>query len=249
VNISARFTEFGMTGAFFWIAQLIYLALTHDDVILQAMPHWQAFFDQYQELGESLPPALSETAGSLLTAFGLIGIFVTGLILNLLGSYFFAFENIFFARHLARNADWMSGMMRGCTGAVQEDYRLIRQQFGAGLFVALPQVWHRLRLSPACKRVQSFLFAFIHVFGDNGTPELLSDQVHLWRTARALGITFWFLSVEMLVLGHQDSTSVQLAWAALLFLLGIYTTLRSYNRMCHTLFTMACATFNRQQHP
>lgn len=247
MNISARFAEFGMTGAFFWIAQITYVFITHDVDVVKVAPGWECVFMRYQEMGEAMPEVLKQVAEGLLTAFALIGIFVTGLILNLLGSYFFVFENVFFARHLDRNTRWMDVMMRGCAGAVSEDYQQIREEFGTKIIVPAGQVWRRLLLSPQCKRVQSFLFSYIHVFGDNGTPEMLNDHVHLWRTARAIGITFWFLCVEILVLEYHGSIFVQMGLAVLFILLAIYTTLRSYNRMCHTLFTMACATNSRQK--
>ncbi|HEB92313.1 MAG TPA: hypothetical protein ENI94_02380 [Gammaproteobacteria bacterium] len=247
MNISSRFSEFGMTGAFFWIAQIIYFALVHDMELQQLAPGWITSLNHYQTLTEALPQTFKDVAGSLLTAFGLIGIFVTGLILNLLGSYFFLFEDIYLNRHLEKNHDWLDKMVNACPGAVHDDYLRLHKEFGANIFVSARQGLKRLRLTGCCTRMQSFLFSYIHVFGDNGSPEALSDHVHLWRTARAIGITFWVLSVEILVFGLHGSEWVAILVSIALFLIAIYTTLRSYNRMCHTLFTLACATYGRQR--
>ncbi len=247
MNISSRFSEFGMTGAFFWIAQIIYFALVHDTELQELAPGWIASLDHYQALTKALPQTFKDVAGALLTAFGLIGIFVTGLILNLLGSYFFLFEDIYLNRHLKTNHGWLDKMVDECPGAVRDDYLRLRKEFGANIFVSARQGLKRLLLTGCCTRVQSFLFSYIHVFGDNGSPEVLSDHVHLWRTARAIGITFWVLSVEILVFGLHGSEWIAILVSIALFLAAIYTTLRSYNRMCHTLFTLACATYSRQQ--
>lgn len=250
MNISSRFSEFGMTGAFFWIAQLIYIVIAHNAELLENAPTWLAHLDKYQPLTLALPQTLTDVSVSLLTAFGIIGIFVTGLILNLLGSYFFLFEDIYFNRHLDKNHSWLDNMIQSCTGIVNDDYSTLRKDFGTQIFASLPVSIKRAKLTGCCTRVQSFLFSYVHVFGNNGTPDMLSDHVHLWRTARAIGITFWVLSIEILVFFLRDdhgSANTAVIAAAVLFLLGIYTTLRSYNRMCHTLFTLACATFGSQQ--
>lgn len=247
MSISSRFSEFGMTGAFFWIAQILYFALAHDTELLELAPGWIESLRPYQLLVDALPQSLASVAGSLLTAFGLIGIFVTGLILNLLGSYFFPVEDIAFSRHLQRNRGWLDQMIGGCPGAVNDDYARLREEFGTRIFVSPQQFVRRMRLTSRCTRVQSFLFSYIHVFGDNGWPDMLSDHVHLWRTARAIGVTFWVLCFEILVFGLHASEWITATTGVSLFLLSIITTLRSYNRMCHTLFTLACATYGRQQ--
>lgn len=247
MNISSRFSEFGMTGAFFWIAQLVYFAVIHDAKVLEFAPGWIEAINQYQPLADKLPQTFVDVASSLLTAFGIIGIFVTGLILNLLGSYFFLFEDIYFNRHLHRNQGWLDKMIGGCPGAVHDDYIRLRKEFGNRIFVPFMQSVKRAQLTSCCTRVQSFLFSYIHVFGDNGSPDMLSDHVHLWRTARAIGITFWVLAIEILAFGLHGSGWATAGTGIALFLLGIYTTLRSYNRMCQTLLTLACATYGRQQ--
>ena len=247
MNISSRFSEFGLTGAFFWIAQIIYFSVVHDTEVLKYSPEWIATINQYQPLAEKLPQTFIDVTSSLLTAFGIIGIFVTGLILNLLGSYFFLFEDIYFNRHLDRNREWLEDMIGDCPGAVRDDYLKLREEFGTRIFVSPLKGFERARLTSCCTRVQSFLFSYIHVFGDNGSPETLGDHVHLWRTARAIGITFWVLAIEILTFGLHGPGWWTAALGILLTLLGVYTTLRSYNRMCQTLFTLACATHGRQR--
>ncbi len=245
MNINARFAEFGMTGAFFWIAQLFYLAMARDSETQQAL---QDFFGQIDTITAVMPQIFEDVGSSLLTAIGLIGIFVTGLALNLLGSYFVVLENRIFARHLQRNQAWMDAMMEGCAGPVAADYRRVRDEFDTALLSFNPRTsLQRLRLSGECKHVQAFLFSFIHVFGNNGLPEALKDQVHLWRTARAIGATFVFLGFEIAYLEFVGTAKWQAMLALGFFAVGSYFTLRAYQRMCDTLLTTACATYSRQQ--
>ncbi len=246
MNINARFAEFGMTGAFFWIAQLFYLALARDSETQQAL---QGFFDQISAVTTVMPRIFEDVGSSLLTAIGLIGIFVTGLALNLLGSYFVVLENRIFARHLQQNRDWMDAMMEGCAGPASEDYRQVRDEFDTSLLsFGIRTSLRRMRLSNPCKHVQAFLFSFVHVFGNNGLPESLKDQVHLWRTARAIGATFFFLGFEIAYLEFVGPAKWQAVLALGFFAVGCYFTLRAYQRMCYTLFTTSCATYSRQQH-
>lgn len=250
MNISSRFSEFGMTGAFFWIAQLIYFAITHSTESLERIAAGIDAINPYIALISSLPDSFADIPGTLVTVIGLIGIFITGLILNLLGSYFFIFEDFLLNRHLRKNAGWLARMMGSCPGTVNDDYLWLRNEFSPRLYLDPRQAYKLARLTSACTRIQSFLFSYIQVFGGKGIPEMLSDQVHLWRTARAIGITFWLLALETLgfyLFDNHGSVGAVMGWGAGLFLLGIYTTLRPYNRMCHTLFTLTCATYNRQQ--
>lgn len=245
MNISARFAELGMTGAFFWIAQLFYLVMARDSETQQAL---QELFTQINEATAIMPAIFEEVGGSLLTAIGLIGIFVTGLALNLLGSYFVVLENRIFARHLQRNQGWMDAMMEGCAGPTSEDYRRVRDEFDTALLsFNIRTSLQRMRLSDKCKHVQAFLFSFIHVFGDNGLPEALKDQVHLWRTARAIGATFFFLGFQIAYLEFIGPAKWQAILALGFFAAGSYFTLRAYQRMCYTLFTTSCATYSRQR--
>lgn len=249
MKISARFAEFGMTGALFWIMQLAYVTIVHDTEIVDSL---QPFIDSlkgYKGLWDKAPSEIKNVGGNLLTAVGLIGIFVTGLFLYLLGSYFFILENRHFIKQLKRNSSWMDDMMKSCTGTVSEDYQQICNKSGVKFFFfdSVKKLHWRWQLSRQCKNVQSFLFSFIQVFCKNGSSEILSDNVHVWRISRAIGIIFFVLCLQILLLDFHGRGIVQFGSAAAFLFLAIYTTLRSYDRLCYTLFSMACATHHSRQ--
>jgi len=239
MNISSRFTEFGMTGAFFWISQVLLFNLGLSQEMVDIIPQWVQVWGGYQGM---LPNVVQDTAGSLLTAFGIIGIFVTGLILDLIGSYFAPLEMTIFNRHLKRNRGWLDTLSAQCPENVRCDYQTLRDHFATTLFVTPRQSWQRIRMARECQNIQTFLFSYVHVF--SSLSETLIDNMHLWRTARAISTTLLILAFEVIYINYYG-TIEQPTYIALnlgLFGLSAFLTLRSYSRLCFTLFSLACAT-------
>ena len=239
MNVSPRFTEFGMTGAFFWISQIIFFSAAYDQTLADLIPQWVTVWDNNQA---QLPKVLQDAFGSLLTVFGVIGIFVTGLILDLIGSYFALLEMTIFNRHLKGNQDWLNNLSRQCPESIQRDYQVLRDAFETDFFVPPKKALERIGMARQYKHVQTFLFSYIHVF--SSMSEMLVDNMHLWRTSRAISTTLLILAVEVILLKSHGDLS---AWAyvvlhLILFGLSALITLRSYSRLCFTLFSLACAT-------
>ncbi len=258
MNISTRFTEFAMTGAFFWISQFILFGFVHQEEFMSYLPQWMGVLYGYEVM---IPQILQVAMGSMLTAFGLIGIFVTGLIMDLLSAYFTPLERIILNRHLHRNHDWMDKITAECSPTIHEDYIQLKENFGTGFVVPPAQTRKRFSLGRQCRRIQAFLFSYIHVFSNNATSEMLIDNVHLWRTTRAISTTLLFLGFEVLALYFHTSVEpvpnvaanvadvvydseliYSIVVAYILFLLSAALTLSAYTRMCFSLFTLACAT-------
>lgn len=243
MNISPRFTEFGMTGAFFWISQTLFFGLGYGQTLVDIIPQWVKVWNGYQAM---LPQVMQDTAGSLLTAFGIIGIFVTGLILDLLGSYFALLELTIFSRHLVRNRSWLDTLARQCPKNVKNDYEKLRDGFSTNFFVSPKKAWQRILMARECKHMQTFLFSYIHVF--SSLSETLVDNMHLWRTARAISTTLLILAVEVIYLKYTGSILTDWTLVSLnmiLFVLSAFITLRSYIRLCFSLFSLACATYKK----
>lgn len=237
MNISPRFTEFGMTGAFFLLSQLCVIIFVLDPALVAqaAVQNWARALDVYQD---SLPGLLKDTTKSLFAVVGVISIFVTGLILDLIGSYFAFLEMILFNRHLRRNRGWLNDMAAHCQETVRKDYQRLRDEFGTDFLVGPRQLWQRFQMNSAYKNIQAYLFAHIQVFAS--MSETLVDNMHLWRTSRAVSTTLLILSIEVFLFGEQSHR----AWLvfAVLFFLSALITLRSYSRLCFSLFSMACVT-------
>jgi hypothetical protein len=238
VNISNRFTEYGMTGAFFWLSQLLFFVLGYSDSFDEA---WNTVKDYLQHHAAG-PEVLKDSLGALITTFGVISIFVAGLLLDLLGSHVFLGEMIVFNRHLHRNKSWLDRMTVQCTGDIARDYRELRDGFGDNFIASPKQALARFGMRRQCRRLQAYLLSFIHVCSGASLSESLVDSMHLWRTARSVSTTMVILFFEGLFV---ELTSLGLSALVAIFILSAYITLSAYNRMCITLFSLACAVFSK----
>jgi len=276
MNFGARFSEFGMTGAVFWICQILLFTIGTGEV---AGEHFLDMLTKFMGIGDT--PVLTSAAGSLLTVFGLIGIFVTGLVLDMIGSIFFMQEMRIFGGHITRNIDWLDNMTDKCSAAVAEDYQIFQEEFDdkniSTKYTYTRQMdprfhYRRFRLRSRYRHLQTFLLSYVHVYSANGTSDQLTDHIHVWRTSRAISMALFIVSIEVIafeVIAFEkacekafekicekathaanatppDSESITLIIYGTLFALSAMLTLRSYNRMCFSLFTLSCATNSHQ---
>jgi len=264
MNFGARFSEFGMTGAVFWISQILLLTIGMGEAEGQTLLD---LFGGFIGIDGELSPVLQSATGSLLTVFGLIGIFVTGLILDMMGSIFFMQEMRIFGEHISRNESWLSNMTNKCSSVIAEDYQDFKNEFSkketptknkiAELFD--PRFhYRRFSLRFHYRRLQTFLLSYIHVYSSNGTSDQLMDHVHVWRTARAISMALFIVAIEVVAFDHFSlisdepphkvliNSTAALTTHWLLFGASAMLTLKSYNRMCYSLFTLSCATNSHQ---
>ncbi len=241
MNISPRFAEFGMTGAFFLISQLgvIVFLSSHGEFTILSQ-HWATVIDTFHS---NLPEALRKSSDSLVTVIGVICIFITGLILDLIGSYFAFLEIIIFSRHIQRNQVWLNVLTYQVPGNVLNDYREYRDRFGSGFIVSLPRLWDRVCLSREYRNLQAFLFSYVQVF--SSVSSVLDDNMHLWRTSRAISTTMLILAAEVIWVDALNDR-FQFLYFLLIFGVSALITLRSYSRLCFTLFSLASVTQEKQ---
>lgn len=268
MNFGARFSEFGMTGAVFWIFQILLFTVGTGEIEGQQLLSMLGDFIGSNENSSSV---LQNAAGSLLTVFGLIGIFVTGLILDMMGSIFFMQEMRIFGKHISSNLDWLNNMTSKCSAVIVSDYQDFKQEFDDSAVAAKTKAsrlfdprfhYRRYALRFHYRRLQTYLLSYIHVYSANGASDQLMDHVHVWRTARAISMALFIVAIEVLLFeqlfpmashtsgtielihnGSQQSAQI-IHWA--LFGISAMLTLKSYNRMCYSLFTLACATNSHQ---
>lgn len=252
-----------MTGAVFWICQILLFTIGTGEIegakLLNSLGHFIG-------TDNTQPDFLHDTAGSLLTVFGLIAIFVTGLLLDMVGSIFFLQEMRIFGRHVSQNKDWLDKMTSTCSSAVSKDYQEFKSEFDDEDLSIKEKIqrlfnssfhFQRFKLRSHYRRLQTFLLAYIHVYSANGGSEQLMDHVHVWRTARAISTALFIVALEAIYLINNSNMAGLFEtlneekfpeWLSMLvihfFLLGISAmlTLKSYNRMNYSLFTLACAT-------
>ena len=98
-------------------------------------------------------------------------------------------------------------------------------------------------MSTPYRNIQSFLFSYVQVF--SSMTEMLTDNMHLWRTSRAISTTLLIVSVE--VVFFSNLSNQELLVFGVLFCLSALITLRSYSRLCFNLFSLACVTHAKGQ--
>jgi len=104
MQISSRFTEYGLTGGFFWICQFILLWYSGKiQLLLSNLP----IVHIPNEISQIASAAITGLVGSL----GIISVFVAGLLLDLLAVIFRPVEMRVFQRHLERNRSWLGRLI------------------------------------------------------------------------------------------------------------------------------------------
>jgi hypothetical protein len=220
MQFDRRFADYGLTGGFFLICQL---------VVLWTFGYGPTILDKLQALRL---PLLTDTSwvAPIITGFagalGIIAVFVVGLLLDLLASLFRAMEMRVFARHLSRNSDWLINLVEAHKAYCGTDYEIIQHAFRepsiarqylaawrAGFEVFM--FWKRekrehyvaaVKLSWAWglvrpyERLWSFFTSYIVVLSGSAQLTLLLDQYSLWRTARAIAIALYLISAQTLLL-------------------------------------------------
>lgn len=246
MQISSRFTNYALTGAFFFISHLLFLVVFNEHVTAEAWEAWVASYEKYARF----PEAFKNVADTLLTTVGLISIFFVGLVLELMGSYFFISERKVFIHHLKRNHDWLEHVFNDAPKVLKANYDYLRNEPTA-------LVWspsHLIKIickHGAFNHLHAYLFSYIHVNSGESVSDLLYDHRNLWRVARAIANTLILLAIEMLIL-EIHVTIFELEVKAfiillLVFALAAYITIQSYNRMCCSLFALTYTSYNKNK--
>jgi hypothetical protein len=272
MQIGSRFTEYGLTGGFFWICQLVFLVYSGQATTLlsrMSTVHLPQIQDpRIWQIG-------STAISSLVAALAIIAVFVAGLVLDLLAVYFRRFEMLVFQEHLARNRNWLGRLIADHKAYCETDYEEFERRFGGTSpardtrpRLGISLLWNRERrqqyvaavkgkfgVARAYERLWSFFASYVLVESGSSQLSLMVDQYYLWRTGRAvstsLAILFleiWFLAVgSTFHLGprHEVSFLVSLFPLALTFA-SVTITRETYSRLCFTLFGLVYVTQDKR---
>jgi len=108
------------------------------------------------------------------------------------------------------------------------------------------------------ERLWSFFASYVVVLSGSTQPSLLVDQYSLWRTARAIALALFLISVQTFVLFLRSwlIASPTAHLIGLYFLiwiassagtwLSMYIVLGTYSRLCFTLFSLVYVTYDKQ---
>jgi hypothetical protein len=263
MKISDRFTDYGLIGGFFWLLQcsvwgfFSFARVGREDLLQRLIT-----------VLTRVPAAYVPSLVALLGALAIIAIFTTGLLLDLLGSsYFRNIEVRVFITHLRRNKRWLERVVDQHKDYIQEDWSQL---------LDAPRLWSKATLSVGFKgtlfwwnpryrreyvssvregwgllkpytRVQAFLLSYVLLTSDAEKIELLSTQISLWNTSRAIATAMVLVAVQptILLLRSAGSSSYYnfpfVAYAAQICLTGVAFAVvySAHARVCSTLFALA----------
>lgn len=200
MKIDARFFgEYAITGAFFWLAQYTVLLIAGLDAPTVKL---------VEASQEGLPTVLRSEP--VLAVLALVGVFFTGLLLDLFSRLFVVVEMTKFRGQLARNECWLQAMVDERGAYFADDYRYFVDNYRD-----LPRFLARLlgdarttardllressarepgpigvwkRTVSSYRRIEYFLYSFLEASSKGGVGESLREQTRLWRVSRALAV-------------------------------------------------------------
>jgi len=264
MKISSRFAEYGLTGGFFWMCHLLVayaLGLRFPALagLSTAAATWAAH----------APQAATTVVTTLLAALAIIGVFVTGVLLDLAASILFIVENKVFRWHVERDQEWLLPFFRRyspyCADDLAEFLRLKPPpNFISAVLPPLSNAYRKALASsraisiwvvaPHAARLWTFLTSYVLFRSASAQHTLFSDQIYLWRSARSLSVTLLIIYFEASIApayivrlhpqigGLFVSLFGLIAGAILLVCLGFIITGATYSRACDTLLAAVFVT-------
>jgi len=245
MQIDRRFADYALTGGFFLICQL---------PILWILDYRPNIGDVLKELGLAtgieLNPIITGIITGFASALAVIAVFVVGLILDLSASIFRWHEMKVFARHLDHNSEWMTAFIEAHKAYCRPDYETFRRVIREPppRRVAKVFTW-QFRIAREYERLLNFFTSY--VLGQCGPAQLtlMADQYSLWRTARAIAVALWLLSIEAVTLSNLGLLAslviiAPITWAILGLCLLIIRG--PYSRLCFTLFSLLYTVCEKQ---
>ena len=268
MQIGSRFTEYGLTGGFFWICQLFFLWYSG-----QAKTLLSYLSSVQPEQVQQIPSWVSQIGSTAISALAIIAVFVAGLLLDLLAVYFRPWEMQVLNQHLVRNRDWLGRLIKDHEGYCAADYeefeRLNREiPVAEAGFLSGFRFWNReqrrqdaarakqnrrlRKLMRPYERLWSFFTSYVLVQSGSSQLSLMVDQYYLWRAGRAVSVSLailmcevWFLNFGWPLIHLQSVHDVP--WLVPVFQLAltfaaIAITKELYSRLCFTLFGLVYVT-------
>ena len=211
MQIGSRFTEYGLSGGFFWICQFI---------LFWYSGQTQTLLSNLSNKRLNIPTDTPIAFTSMVSALAIIAVFVTGLLLDLIAVYFRPMEMRVFRRHLVRNRDWMGRLIADHKGYCEADYeqferlpKVMPNPFEIILFwnrERRQQAWEVWRLARPYERLWSFFASYVVVQSGSSQLSLMVDEYHLWRTGRAVSAALLILYLEVFIFLFSRAHGIRL---------------------------------------
>ena len=237
ISLGVRYIDYGLTGGLFLFVGMAVFGWYHPAAVQAMLGNFQDFRNQ---LNPAQAGALDTLLNGIFAPLFVVGVFATGLLLDLFGSLLVLFDARIFLRHLKRNKVWIGQLVAKYEEFLGEDM---------DQFLTLPNTWKLfsswedkggLFLTPF-GRIESILLSHLLLTADPPKLEMLMDQVRTCRIARAVASGLILLPVVLSFMqASVGQTSGWGYWAILLaaWVLCFFIVSTAYSKFCSSLFSL-----------
>jgi hypothetical protein len=256
ISLGSQYLDYGLTGGFFiFLAGAMLITFDTASTI--------AAINQLKSLTTSVSAAgLETTINGLIASLFVVCLFAVGLILDLFGSIFVAWEVSVFSGHFHRNKAWLEPLLERYRDYLRDDLTRFMGKPPIKLLsfrwrdVKAQLAFQALRSFPQMRRVEGILTSHLLLTTDREKTETMLDQLRTCRLARAVAsgtmlftfpYVFWKgIDVSRSVRSIQTDEELKavlltaVAILAVLFatlFLSLFIVRQSYSKFCHTLFS------------
>jgi hypothetical protein len=226
MDIKERFSEFGITGAFFWMIQIVVIFLASKNPLAL----WNNWMDGITPFFDAIPDALKISVSGVFGVLGIMIIFVFGLLLDLLGSLYTATEMFLFRQQLEKNRSWFDSYMEKEKDFIGDDYiRFLNHpadywkfqkeswRFNKNILYYLlkkpinilrkkgnapfptTQSYDMFLYIDSYTRLWSLLISNISIHSATLYFDYFYEQMKFWRTARAISVAIFLFGFELII--------------------------------------------------
>ena len=241
----ARFADYSITGGVWWLSLALFLTILHmepssDGESLQlsdALYLWESWMMDYSAPMAALPSELTPAVSAL----GVVLIFFTGMLLDLINPWYLnALEMHYFRKHtLRRHEQWLKPFMEKNITFVGESF----DDFLSGKLSDREQINNY-------DQIRAFLINYTLVFANEARLDELLDRIRLWRMARSLATSMFLLAILFSLFGWLYSSAWQLALAILMPIIlltaSLLITRSAFRNLCLNLIAFIYYTEQRR---
>jgi hypothetical protein len=242
-----RYAEYALFGGLFWIGMFIAAAMIVSDKTIAIDESTVSLLNSVIDILTKLPAGVSgvlfPVITSLLSALGIIAVFCTGMLIDIISPIFFTpFEIYYFKRFLVeKNCNHIEKIFEGDkSSSMYTDYVLFSTTpilFSKNKhFSQWPKQRHRYI------KLIALMTSYCLKNSETGVLEDLKDRLILWRTGRALGGSIFLLAIIINCLlivptAGFDKRIILIGFLIIivLWILSGLLAMGQYIRMCHSM--------------
>lgn len=233
-----RYAEYAIIGGLFWIALFIAVSFVDKSSFLEMVSKTLIKFSEHPAMSN---PSLTNAITSFFSTLGVIAVFCTGLLIDIISPIFFTpFEIFYFKRYiLEKNCSYIEKVFEGNkSSSAYTDYVM---------FSTTPILFYKTKYFTQWQsqrhryiKLLTLLTSYCLKNSESGMLEDLKDRLVLWRTSRALGGSVFLLALIincLMLVPDLDFKEILIGFLTIivLWILSGLLAMGQYIRMCNTL--------------